>query len=70
VQVDRIKPMLTLPGTQRLKLNCDEPLSKFAIKINLRCYTKGKNKGKESVEEKAAPLPKVGRCMLTLSIPR
>ena len=26
------------PGTKRLKLQCDEPLSDFAFKFNLRRY--------------------------------
>jgi len=39
VQVDPIKPKLKLPRTKRLKLQCDEPLSKFAFKFNLRRYT-------------------------------
>ena len=30
---------LKAPITQRLKLQCDEPLSKFAFKFNLRRYT-------------------------------
>ena len=40
MQVDPIKPKLTLPGTKRQKLECDELLSKFAFKSNLRRYTK------------------------------
>jgi hypothetical protein len=39
VQVDPIKPTLKLPGTKRLKLKCDAPLSFFAFKFNLRRYT-------------------------------
>jgi len=38
VQVDPIKPKLKLPGTNRLKLQCDEPLSNIALNINLRRY--------------------------------
>jgi len=40
VQVDPIKPTLKAPGTKRLKLKHDEPLSNFAFKFNLRRYTK------------------------------
>jgi len=40
VQVDPIKPELRLPGTKRLKLKYDGPLSKFAFKFNLRRSTK------------------------------
>jgi isoleucyl-tRNA synthetase len=39
VQVDPIKSKLKPPGTKRLKLKCDESLSNFAFKINLRRYT-------------------------------
>jgi hypothetical protein len=35
-----MKPTLKAPGSKRLKLKCDEPLSKFAGKIKLRRYTK------------------------------
>jgi hypothetical protein len=38
VQVDPIKPTSTTPGTNRLKLNPDEPLLKIAFKFNLRRY--------------------------------
>ena len=40
MQVDPIKPTLKAPGTKRLKLECDKPLSNFAFKFNLRRYTK------------------------------
>ena len=38
MQVDPIKLTLKAPGTKRLKLKCDEPLSNFAFNINLRRY--------------------------------
>jgi hypothetical protein len=38
VQVDPIKPKLKAPGTKRLQLKCDEPLSSSAFKFNLRRY--------------------------------
>jgi len=38
VQVDPIKPMLEAPGTKRLELEHDEPLSKCAFKFQLRRY--------------------------------
>ena len=38
VQVDPMKSMLKAPGTKRLKLKHDEPLSNFALKLNLRRY--------------------------------
>jgi len=41
VQVDPIKPMLKAPQTKQIKLNCDEPLSSFAFKLNLCRYIKG-----------------------------
>ena len=40
VQVDPIKPKVKAPGTKRLTLKCDEPLSSFDFKFNLRRYTK------------------------------
>jgi hypothetical protein len=41
VQDDPIEPKLKLPGTKRLKLRCDEPLSKFDFIFNLRRHSKG-----------------------------
>jgi len=38
VQVDPVKPTLKAPGTQRLKVECDETLSSFAFNFNLRRY--------------------------------
>jgi hypothetical protein len=38
VQADRIKPTLKAPGTKRLKLPHDEPLSSFAFEFNLRRF--------------------------------
>jgi hypothetical protein len=35
-----VKPKLKAPGTKRLKLKYDEPLSNFAFKFNLRRYIK------------------------------
>jgi hypothetical protein len=39
VQVDPIRLALKPPGTERLKLECDNPLSDFAFKFNLRRYS-------------------------------
>jgi len=39
-QVDPIKTTLKPPGTKRLKLKYDKPLSNFAFNFNLRRYTK------------------------------
>jgi hypothetical protein len=36
VQVDPIKPKLIPPGTKRLNIQSDEPLSNFAFNFNLR----------------------------------
>ena len=41
MQVDPIKPTLKAPGTKRLMLKYDKPLSNFAFTFNLRRYTKG-----------------------------
>ncbi len=38
VQVEPMKPMLKAPGTKRLKLKYDGPLSFCALKMNLRRY--------------------------------
>ena len=38
VQAEPIKPTLKAPGTERLKLKCDELLSNFTFKFNLRRY--------------------------------
>ena len=54
VQVDPIQPALKAPGTERLKLIYDGPLSNFAFKFNLRRYTKSE-----------VWTTKVGRCRLT-----
>ena len=43
MQVDPIKPTLKAPGTKRLKLKNDVPLSNFAFKFNLRRYNKRDN---------------------------
>jgi hypothetical protein len=34
-----MKPKLKAPGTKRLKLNYDAPLSNFAFNFNFRLYT-------------------------------
>jgi hypothetical protein len=39
VQVDPVKRALIAPGTKRLKLKYDEPLSFFAFNFNLRRYS-------------------------------
>jgi len=39
VQVAPIKPTLKAPGSKRVKVKHDEPVSKFAFKFNLRRYT-------------------------------
>ena len=41
VQIKPMKPTLKAPGTERLTLKYDEPLSNFAFKFNLRRYTWG-----------------------------
>jgi hypothetical protein len=44
VQVDPIKSTLKPPGTKRLNLQYDEPLSNFAFKFNLCRYTVAENR--------------------------
>jgi len=40
VQVDRLNPVLKVPGAKRLKLKYNEVVSTFAFKFDLRHYTK------------------------------
>ena len=43
MQINPIKPTLKAPGTKRLKLKYDEPLSNFGFNYNLRRYTMGED---------------------------
>ena len=61
VQVDPMKPKLKPPGTERLKLKCDDPLSIFAFNFNLRRYLKEYRKHRQMREN----ILMVGRCRLT-----
>ena len=45
MQIDPIKPMLKAPGTKRLKLKYDEPLSNAAFNVNLRRYIEAPARG-------------------------
>jgi len=45
VQVDPIKPTLKAPGSERLKLKCDEVLSSVAFNFSLRRYSKATKVG-------------------------
>jgi hypothetical protein len=65
VQVAPIKRALKAPGSKRLKLKCDEPLSNFAFNFNLRRYTTVLNTRALCTLDNL-----VGRCRLTLSNPR
>jgi hypothetical protein len=75
VQVDPIKPTLEPPGTKRVETKTDILVSNFAIKFNLRRYTKVGD-GTAGVYHifanatVADGLRSVGRCRLTLSNPR
>jgi len=44
VQVDPVNPTLKAPGTKRLKLKCDEPLSKITFKFHLCRYAEAVDK--------------------------
>jgi len=61
VQVDPIKFTLKAPGTKRLKLSHDDPLSDFAFKINLHRYRMDYETASSIINTK------VGRCRLYLS---
>ena len=69
MQVDPIKPTLKAPGTERLRLECDEPLSNFAFKFNLRRYRLEQVRQLLSSggARKQVASTKVGQCRLTLS---
>ena len=45
MQVEPIKPKLKLPGTKRLNLKYDEPLSNFAFNFKLRRYNEARHAG-------------------------
>ena len=66
MQVDPVKLNLKPPGTERLKVQCDDPLSDFAFNFNLRRYV-------QALVTLKAPLREihlVRRCRLILSTPR
>ena len=69
VQVDPINPTLKAPGTKRLKLKCDDMVSSFAFKFNLRRYTMAEAAARSDADGRGAVCV-VGRCRLTLSNPR
>ena len=74
VQVDSIKTRVeTAPAVcnQRLKLKCDEPLSKFAFNVDLRRYRTELEKALAVINVAAVEFKrsKVGRCRLTVSKP-
>jgi hypothetical protein len=49
VQVDPIKPTLKAPGTKRLRLKYEEPLSKVAFSFNLRRFNLERDRGNAQV---------------------
>ena len=59
VQVDPMKPSLKAPGTNRLKVKYDDPLSNFPFIFNLRCYTWGPMVGPHT----SLPVPSYGRAL-------
>ena len=61
MQVDPIKPKIKPPGTKRLKLKCDIPLSTSAFKFVLRRYTKAAAAagGMTKAEKMAAAMAKI-----------
>jgi len=69
VQVDPIRPTLKDPGAKRLKLKCDEPLSKFAFNLHLRRYTWVPDGETKLIFAMLFGIS-VRRCRLTLSNPR
>jgi len=70
VQVGPIKSKLKSPGTKRLKLQCDEPLSSFALKFNMRRYSVAFPALRRlDAQHCSSSLDQVRRCSLTLSNP-
>ena len=67
MQLHPIKPTLKPPGTKRLQLTYDEPLSNFASKFKLRRYVK--DKWKRPDVQVLVVSPKVRRCWLAVSKP-
>jgi len=62
-----MKPKLKAPGTKRLKLDYDAPLSSFAFNFNLRRYTM--KRGAHAPARELAVKSMVRRCRLTLRNP-
>ena len=56
VQVDPFKPTLKAPGTERLKLKHDEPLSDFAFNFKLRRYTEDMERSSSEILKKLEDL--------------
>jgi hypothetical protein len=65
MQVDPIKPALKAPGTKRLKLEYDGPVSKFAFKISLPPYNKDKTVTVSGVVTGLDKLPIVSNGVVT-----
>ena len=71
VQADPIKPVVKAPRSERLKLKCDDLLSRFAFRFNLRRYSLAEVEWRLVLNEKAlhgaeVRARMVGRCRLTL----
>jgi len=68
VQVDPFKPKLKPPGTKRLKLKHDEPLSSFDFNFSLRRYNVvGTSEDMHDVLANKYYDVKVGRCRFAQS---
>jgi len=61
VQLDTNKPTLKAPGTKRLKLKCDDLLSDFAFKCNLRRYIMASLRNAATSSAERVVTIKVGR---------
>jgi len=64
-QIHPIKPKLKAPGTERLKLKCDEPPSNLAFKFNLRRFTEALIDAGKIIDSVTSIVDEVGRCRLT-----
>ena len=59
MQVDPIKPTLKPPGTKRLKLQYDGPLSNSAFTFSLRRYTEVTDAAREAGGLREQPLGRI-----------
>ena len=62
MQVEPMKPVLKAPGSKRLKLKHDWPLSKFAFNFNSRRYSEAERFTSNLDKYLISSMSKVRRC--------